>query len=282
MERERRESELHVAVMGLTSQLVEFQRQQTQLIEQMTAVAAASNAALAAAAGRGLRPGPHENAQARPSLVSTQAAAVGSGTRPELDVDTDTVMLSPVPAGVHLEHRLLSASSPFSPESPHPSWKLADNRVLEFSPGASDDVRHEELRDKLIENRTELVEQREQLRETLSTLQNLQEQKVQLEETLRGTLVRTANVEANNNDLREFVGSLVNRISSLEGQLSAASPKVEEAETLLSDGGRSAGMLLGESAARRLRSEITPQVALNRPVSRGRGRGAPRVDRPPR
>lgn len=58
----------------------------------------------------------------------------------------------------------------------------------------------------------------------LGTVDQLQKKNASLEDALHKTLLRSASMEADNAELREFVGSLVGRIASLEGQLSSRSP----------------------------------------------------------
>merc|ERR1711920_695315 len=51
------------------------------------------------------------------------------------------------------------------------------------------------------------------------TVWQLQQKNATLEKALQETLVRSASMEADNVELREFVNSLVGRIANLEGQL---------------------------------------------------------------
>merc|ERR1719510_2880161 len=97
--------------------------------------------------------------------------------------------------------------------SPPPSCKLQGSPALEElaraqEPSAAD---------------RQDAEEAAELRRTVWQLQqriaNEQRKTANLEDALNATLVRSATMEADNTELREFVGSLVGRIASLESQL---------------------------------------------------------------
>lgn len=100
-----------------------------------------------------------------------------------------------------------------------------------------------------------------QLRYTIS---QLQQRNASLEDALNATLVRSATMEADNAELREFVGSLVERIASLESQLAArsraASPTPRAAATTPQGNGMVAAHPSGPA----------PQRVVQQPRGRGK------------
>jgi len=129
--------------------------------------------------------------------------------------------------------RLISGSWSQSVPSPAPSCKL----LAKPDPPSEESTGPPELEDASVGCSAEAgsategaaIGQREEpetateLRKTVWQLQqriaNEQQKTASLEDALHATLVRSANMEADNTELREFVGNLVGRISNLESQL---------------------------------------------------------------
>jgi len=129
--------------------------------------------------------------------------------------------------------RLMSGSWSQSVPSPAPSCKL----LAKPDPPSEESTWPPEHEDASVGCSVEAgsaadgtaIEQREEpevateLRRTVWQLQqriaNEQQKTAGLEDALHATLVRSANMEADNTELREFVGNLVGRIANLESQL---------------------------------------------------------------
>jgi len=147
------------------------------------------------------------------------------------------------------------------------------------------EVRPEALAEdrRLAEELSALLQNNARLQESYG---QVRQEKAHLEETLKGTLVRTATVEADNAELREFVGSLVTRIASLESQLETRgidvagpfSPRQQQQGTLL-DAANGAANIAAAARVAVPKPQLQPQQ-VQQPRGGGRG-GRSALERPP-
>lgn len=262
----QRDSQLQAAVLELSSQVASYHRQQTEMMMEM-----------AAAVGTTRPRAPDSPMAGRPKPCGQPPSVRGASNSPPASPRSGQV------------ERIASIASSYPQCSPPHSCKLEeglgpiflDMPDLKLQTFAADSLCAEERR--------RFIEEQEQLRQSLFDVQRdnqalqenycqLQQEKARLEETLKGTLVRTATVEADNAELREFVGSLVTRIASLEGQLASRSTELTAAPAparppavhLVSPRtGQLEAFAGGTMAAAARAAAPLPQV----PAAKGRGRG---------
>uniref|UniRef100_A0A7S4QID6 Uncharacterized protein n=1 Tax=Alexandrium monilatum TaxID=311494 RepID=A0A7S4QID6_9DINO len=164
-----------------------------------------------------------------------------------------------------------------SASSPAPSCMLRGrpgSSPFEESLGIpEDDAVPREVGEPNLELVPPLPEEAAELRRTVEQLQQRiaseQQKTASLEDALNATLLRSATMEADNTELREFVGSLVGRIASLESQLQVQvrSPRSPRGVSRDVSGGGSSSTNNLAAAAR----------GVGLPQQRRRGKAAERV-----
>jgi len=224
---------VEVAVQELTSQIASYHediRLNQQLLQQLQ----------------------HQHAQALeapPSLGGNAPGEASSPSRPSRSVE-----------------RMTSMPWSQSASSPAPSCKLRmrpGSSPLEESAGAIPEQADAAAPEQETEEAAGLRRTVWQLQQRIA---NEQQKTASLEDALNATLVRSATMEADNTELREFVGSLVGRIASLESQLcvQVRSPRSQSGVSRQASSGGSAST--GNLAATARGAGL--------PQQRRRGRGA--------